>query len=371
MINIQDNTKVKVDGHVLITDVDSGTVLLDKHNDINYQNIALAMANTLTTKSDTSGRPFAIKRMVFGNGGTSVDNDGNVVYNAVNVAGSTDTLYNRSYHKVLDDTTVFINELPIGFSTENYKKFLESLLYDKNNESEKQKQCLVDFTNHSTEKIVKILLKFKKEILKDLILNDKFENTFKLNSSKYTNYSNMHLYNNKESISKYDSSDEILKEFYHLRLIYYVKRKEHLLKVLKKELDIFESKIRFIEGFIDGSIDILKKEDEEIDKILEDKNFPKFSYDDNENNFSYDYLLNMRIKTLTKTKIDELKNQHENKEAIYKDIDSKDPKELWKDDLNNFLEIYKKDLNKYNNIIKEQIDFEINKKEKKKKSSKK
>ena len=295
---------------------------------------------------------------------------GKIEFKKINEVGAHQYVNHGSY-KVLDDTTVFINELPIGFSTENYKKFLESLLYDKNNESEKQKQCLVDFTNHSTEKIVKILLKFKKEILKDLILNDKFENTFKLNSSKYTNYSNMHLYNNKESISKYDSSDEILKEFYHLRLIYYVKRKEHLLKVLKKELDIFESKIRFIEGFIDGSIDILKKEDEEIDKILEDKNFPKFSYDDNENNFSYDYLLNMRIKTLTKTKIDELKNQHENKEAIYKDIDSKDPKELWKDDLNNFLEIYKKDLNKYNNIIKEQIDFEINKKEKKKKSSKK
>lgn len=108
MSNIKDNTQVKVDGHVLITDVDSGIVLLDKHNDINYENIALAMANTLTTTSDSSGRPFAIKRMVFGNGGTSVDNNGNVVYNAVNVAGLTDTLYNRSYHKVLDNTMIEI-----------------------------------------------------------------------------------------------------------------------------------------------------------------------------------------------------------------------------------------------------------------------
>ena len=35
----------------------------------------------------------------------------------------------------------------------------------------------------------------------------------------------MHLYNNKETICKYDSSDEILREYYNLRLIYYVKKK--------------------------------------------------------------------------------------------------------------------------------------------------
>ena len=277
---------------------------------------------------------------------------------------------NHGCYKVIDDTTVLINELPIGKSTEDYKTFLESLLYDKNNES--NKQCLVDFTNHSTEKVVKILLKFKKEVLKDLILNDKFETTFKLSDTKYTNYSNMHLYNNKETISKYDSSEEILKEFYNLRLIYYVKRKDHLLKILKKELDIFEAKVRFIEGFINGTIDIIKKEDDEVNKMLEEKNFPKFGNEENDNNFNYDYLLNMRIKSLTKSKIDELKGLHENKLAMFKDIESKDPKTLWKNDLEKFLEVYKKNLKKYNEIIDDQINSEINKiNSRKKKVSKK
>ena len=295
---------------------------------------------------------------------------------------------NHGIYKVIDDTTVYISELPIGFSTENYKKFLELLLYDKSNEAEKNKQCLVDFTNHSTERVVKILLKFKKEVLKDLILNHKFETTFKLNGSKYTNYSNMHLYNNKETISKYDNAEEILREFYQLRLIYYVKRKDHLLKIIKRELDIFEAKIRFIEGFIDGSIDIIKKEDDEINKLLEENNFPKFgsgSGNGNEENeeeiqeengkkkqtMNYDYLLNMRIKSLTKSKIEELKNMHENKLGLYKSIDKKDTKDLWKEDIENFMEVYKKNLNKYNDIMKEQIENEINKKTDKKKGAKK
>jgi len=295
---------------------------------------------------------------------------GKIDFKGINEVGAQQYV-NHGCYKVLDDTTVYINELPIGVSTENYKKFLESLLIDKSNETEKQKQCLVDFTNHSTEKVVKIILKFKKEVLKDLILNHKFENTFKLSGSKYTNYSNMHLYNNKETICKYDSSEEILREFYQLRLIYYVKRKEYLLKMIRKDLDIFESKIRFIEGFIDGSIDIIKKEDDEINKMLEEKKFPKFGSDDNDEKFSYDYLLNMRIRTLTKTKIDELKNQHENKLALFNDIESKDPKDLWKDDLNKFIEVYKKELKKYNDLLKEQIQIEINKNDKKKKASKK
>ena len=79
----------------------------------------------------------------------------------------------------------------------------------------------------------------------------------------------------------------------------------------------------------------------------------------------------MRIKSLTKSKIEELKNQHENKLAIFNDIESKEPKDLWKEDLNKFLEVYKKNLKKYNEILKEQIDNEINKNTKKKKVSKK
>ncbi len=289
---------------------------------------------------------------------------GKIDFKKINEVGAQQYI-NYGCYKVIDDTTVYINELPIGKSTEDYKVFLESLLYDKANES--NKQCLVDFTNHSTEKVVKIILKFKKEILKDLILNDKFNTTFKLSDTKYTNYSNMHLYNPKETINKYDSSDEILREFYSLRLIYYVKRKEHLLKVIQKELNIFESKIRFIEGFIDGSIDIIKKEDEEINKMLEEKEFPKFSSESNEENFSYDYLLNLRIRTLTKSKIEELKNQHENKLALYNDINSKNPKDLWKEDLNKFIEVYRKEKKKYDELINEQLELDLNKDEKKKK----
>lgn len=272
---------------------------------------------------------------------------------------------NKGIFKVVDDTTVVISELPIGKWTDDYKIFLESLLYDnKVVETNKvNKQCLLDFSNNSTEKNVSYTLKFKRDDLNELRIKNDIENVFKLTDSKYTNYSNMHLYNNKGIICKYDNTEEILKEFYFIRLVYYSKRKEYMLKSMQKELDIYQAKIRFIEEFISGEINILQKEDEEIEQMLTDHNYPKFSSGNSGNNdddkdsdsFSFEYLLNMKIKSLTKKKIDELKNLYDNKFAVYNELLVKSEKDLWKDDLLKFLEVYRVKMAEYNEKINDQL----------------
>lgn len=288
---------------------------------------------------------------------------------------------NKGTFKYVDDSTVLINELPIGKWTDDYKIFLESLLYDKSVENKGNKQCLVDFSNNSTEKSVSFTLKFKKDELYDMRMNKEIETVFKLTDSKNTNYFNMNLYNNKGIITKYDRVEDILNEFYFIRLAFYTKRKEYMLKNIKKELDIFEAKIRFIEEFISGEINILHKEDEEIYLMLEEKEYPKFNTkgdelkketNEKENNeeeneedestvndinsdFNYDYLLNMKIKSLTKKKIEELKKMHENKLALYNDLYNKTDKELWKEDLNKFLVLYRTKLQEYNDILNKPV----------------
>ena len=261
---------------------------------------------------------------------------------------------NKGIYKVVDDTTVIINELPIGRWIDDYKTFLESLLYDKSVENKGDKQCLMDFANNSTEKIVNYTLKFKKEDLSELRKKDDIENILKLSDSKYTNYSNMHLYNNKGIICKYDTVEDIMKEFYLIRLVFYTKRKEYMLKSMQKELDIFQSKTRFIEEFISGETNILHKEDEEIEEMLLEKNYPKFGYEESEL-VSYDYLLNMKIKSLTKKKIEELKKLHDNKLAVYNELMGKTEKDLWREDLMKFLDVYRERMKIYNEKMNAQI----------------
>jgi DNA topoisomerase-2 len=293
---------------------------------------------------------------------------GSVEFKGINDYGL-EQYTNKGTYKIIDDCTILIDELPIGKWIDDYKTFLESLLHEKGSgssdpdgkDTKEKKKYIVDFSNNSTEKIVNYEVKFKKEDLAALWKKGDIENVFKLTDCKYTNYSNMHLYNSKGTICKYDGVEDIMKEFYMLRLVYYTKRKEYMLKTMKKDLDIYQAKIRFIEEFISGEINILQKEDEEIEEMLTERGYPKFNSsgkevdeieeneEENSNNvFTYDYLLNMKIKSLTKKKIEELKKMYENKLAMYNDLDVKSDKDLWKADLNKFLDVYRGKLKEYN-----------------------
>jgi DNA topoisomerase-2 len=75
----------------------------------------------------------------------------------------------------------------------------------------------------------------------------------------------------------------------------------------------------------------------------------------NKSDYNYEYLLNMKIKSLTKKKIEELKKLHENKLALYNELMEKSPKQLWKDDLNKFLEVYKVKMEEYYEILNKQV----------------
>jgi len=56
----------------------------------------------------------------------------------------------------------------------------------------------------------------------------------------------------------------------------------------------------------------------------------------------------MKIKSLTKKKIEELKKLHENKLGLFNDLELKSNKDLWRDDLNKFLEVYRAKMKIYN-----------------------
>ena len=90
----------KIEGFVKIHDPVSGEILLDKKNAIHYENISIAMAQTL------SNRDLGyIYEMAFGNGGSSVDPTGVITYLPPNTTGQNADLYNQTYAKVVDDNS--------------------------------------------------------------------------------------------------------------------------------------------------------------------------------------------------------------------------------------------------------------------------
>jgi hypothetical protein len=92
----------KVEGFLKIYDPNDGEVFVDKHNAINFETMSEAIADTLSSRG--YGEIF---QMAFGNGGASVDETGMITYLPPNVTGQNAALYNQTYAKIVDDTSVF------------------------------------------------------------------------------------------------------------------------------------------------------------------------------------------------------------------------------------------------------------------------
>ena len=96
-----DNSGIAVSGHIKIHDPMSGEVYVDKKNAIHYENMSIALAESLANQGQGM-----IYEMSFGNGGTSVDPTGIITYLTPNSTGTNASLYNQTFTKVVDDRSV-------------------------------------------------------------------------------------------------------------------------------------------------------------------------------------------------------------------------------------------------------------------------
>ena len=85
-----------VEGHVLIKDLESGRILVNKRNKINFENMSITLANASANKGQS------IWEMHFGNGGTNVDSAGAITYKSTNTDTASGSLYNAKFYKVID-----------------------------------------------------------------------------------------------------------------------------------------------------------------------------------------------------------------------------------------------------------------------------
>lgn len=89
-----------IQGFVKIHDPQTGEILVDKKNAIHYENMSIALAQSLADRN-----LGYIYQMVFGNGGSSVDPTGVITYLPPNTTGQNAELYNETYAKVVNDNS--------------------------------------------------------------------------------------------------------------------------------------------------------------------------------------------------------------------------------------------------------------------------
>ena len=256
----------------------------------------------------------------------------------------------------LDDTTLEITELPLKKWTQDYKEFLEELAKP---EGPKKEPFILDYKEHHTDTSVHFVINMTPEKMKEALdvgLYTKFKLTSKISIT------NMMLFDSTGTIKKYDGPEDIVKEFFDVRLELYKKRKAHLLKVAEAELLRISNKARFILAVVDGSLVLANRKKADIVLDLEGAGFSKLgaqkkspgadvpasdAEDESGSSgsatstaVSYDYLLNMSLSSLTLEKVEALKKQEAECRHEVEVLQGTTEAQMWRDDLEDFLEAY-------------------------------
>lgn len=109
-----DTAGINVSGHILIRDKETGKELVNKRNAIHYGNMAYIVAQALrgykanSTGATAERNDAFVHFMAFGNGATSVDTSGRIVYKTPRVTEAYESganLYSRTYSKIISDSS--------------------------------------------------------------------------------------------------------------------------------------------------------------------------------------------------------------------------------------------------------------------------
>jgi DNA topoisomerase-2 len=243
------------------------------------------------------------------------------------------------YEKIADDK-IRITELPVGSWTMPYTSYLESLVdgtTDKN--GKKTSPQLRDFTSVSTEVTVDFTVVFPRgklaQLEGEIDANDcnGVEKLLKLFTTVST--TNMHMFNSQRKLHKYSSPEEIIDDFYGVRINVYQKRKEYLIKEMERKLVRLSNRAKYIQETLAGTIDLRRKKSEQVTELLTKKKYDMIDGD-------FKYLIKMPMDSVTEENVANIMKEKENTELELDTLRKTTVEKMWITELNTLEKEYAK-----------------------------
>ena len=209
------------------------------------------------------------------------------------------------FKKVKDD--YIVTELPPGTWTADYREWLEKELAEGR---------IKDFTDTSTDQQINIVIKGIDEKVLVKSLTEKVKTT------------NMHAFNHKGIITKYNTLNDILEEFVTVRRGLYEDRRRHQLGVIAAKLPYHDNVVRFIKDQISDKPKVVlkKKSLKECDEILKQNQYEWI-------NDSYDYILSLPVSAFTLEKIKKHEDDRIHLKVQQEELEKTTWREMWLADL--------------------------------------
>ena len=236
-------------------------------------------------------------------------------------------LFKGTYEKIEADK-IKVTELPVGYWTEDFKELLNDLQNDKDKEGKKIVPFVKDVYENYTDTTIEFVITFSKGKVNELeALNgdhgcNGLEKLLKLYNTSST--TNMNLFNDEDKLKKYDTIEEIIDDYFVIRLSYYNDRKTNMIENLERELIILSNKVRYIQEVLADTIDLRKKKKHEIINLLQSKHYAIID-EDNE----YKYLVRMPMDSVSEENVEKLVSEHNHKSAELIRIKNTTIQQMW------------------------------------------
>jgi DNA topoisomerase-2 len=234
----------------------------------------------------------------------------------------------RGVYSTIGEDKIRITELPIGTWTMPYTSFLESLMdggVDKS--GKKLPPTIKDFTSVCTEVSIDFVVVFPKGKLAELEAAidsttgiNGVDKMLKLTTTVST--TNMHMFNSEFKLHKYGSIEEIIDDFYKVRLDAYGKRKQAQMIEMQQRLLKLSNRARYIQETLTGIIDLRWKNTDVVTAMLEKMQFDRIDGD-------YKYLVKMPMDSVTKENVDHLMVEKTNTEEQLRILTATTLETMW------------------------------------------
>ena len=242
------------------------------------------------------------------------------------------------YEKIGEDK-IRITELPVGTWTMPYITLLEGFMdggVDK--AGKKIPPTIKDFTSICTELAVDITVVFPKGKLAELEavvdsltgVND-LEKMMKLTTT--LSITNMHMFTHEFKLKKYAKIEDIIDDFYGVRLTVYGKRKEALMKEMQKKLVKLSNRARYILETLEGVVDLRRKNAQQVSELMVARKFDVLDGD-------YKYLIKMPMDSVTQENVQNILKEKEETEKLLADLAATTLEKMWLCELDEFEKEY-------------------------------
>ena len=143
------------------------------------------------------------------------------------------------------------------------------------------------------------------------------------------------MFNSECKLHKYASPEEIINDFYGVRIGIYHKRKAYLIAEMEKKLVRLSNRAKYIQETLAGTVDLRRKKSDQVTELLTEKQYATIDGD-------FKYLIKMPMDSVTEENVTNIMKEKDTTETELDTLNKTTVEKMWLGELNTLEKEYTK-----------------------------